>query len=133
MKSPGADYLQEVKSVKAAGTKLIVHLKKRVPDFPARMTMPYLCPVPTALPIDPEGVPAPLAGSGPYYVAEFVRAKQVVLKRNPVYRASRSRHVDQLVVQVEDLQVVSRKVEAGEMDVDEAVPLFRLEELYRRY
>src|SRR5262249_23884605 len=77
MNSPGREYLQEVASVKAVANRLIVRLTKKVPDFPARMTMPYLCPVPTDLPIEPEGVAAPLAGSGRYYVSDFVRGKQV--------------------------------------------------------
>ena len=58
--------------VKAAGDRLIIRLTRRASDFPARMTMPYFCPVPKDLPIDPEGVGAPLPGSGPYYIAEFV-------------------------------------------------------------
>src|SRR5205823_1011607 len=75
MRSPAAEYLQEISGVDVAGNHLIVRLTKRVPDLPARMTMPYLCPVPKDLPIDPEGVVA-LPGSGPYYVAEFVRSRQ---------------------------------------------------------
>ena len=67
--SPAAQYLQDVVGVKAvlrgaartaagvkvAGNQLIVRLTKRAPDFPARMTMAYLCPVPTDLPIDTGG------------------------------------------------------------------------------
>ena len=66
MKSPAAQYLQEVvgakavlrgaartaAGVKVAGDRLIIRLTKRASDFPARMTMPYFCPVPTDLPID---------------------------------------------------------------------------------
>src|SRR5262249_45120672 len=113
---------------------LIVRLAKRVPDFAARMTMPYFCPVAKDLPIVPEGVGAPLPGSGPYYIAEFVRGKQVLLKRNSFYRGSRSHHVDQFVVEVgEDSVAFSRKVEAGTADVDLSVPLDRLPELGARY
>jgi len=133
MRSPAAKYLQEVAAVKAAGRRLIIHLTKRVPDFPARLTMPYTCPVPNDLPIDPEGVGAPLPGSGPYYIAEFVRGSRVVLKRNPFYGGRRAHHVDRLVVQVEDVNTMSRKVEAGAMDIDLGVPLNRLSELAKRY
>ena len=72
--------------MKAAGNRLLIRLTKRVPDFPARVTMPYLCPVPADLPVAPEGVGAPLPGSGPYFIAEFVADSRVVLKRNPFYR-----------------------------------------------
>ena len=77
MNSPGAHYLQDIVGadavqqgsaqaalgVKAVGDRLIVRLTKRVPDFPARTTMPYFCPVQKDLPIEPEGVGAPLPGS----------------------------------------------------------------------
>ena len=107
------------RACKAAGSQLIVRLTKRVPDFPARMTMPYLCPVPTDLPVDPEGVGAPLPGSGRYYVAEFVRGSRVVLQRNPYYRGRRPHHLDQIVVQIGDTEDMNtRKVEAGIVDVD---------------
>jgi ABC-type transport system substrate-binding protein len=134
MNSPAARYLQDVTDVKATGSHLIVRLTKRVPDFPARLTMPYLCPVPTDLPIAPEGVGAPLPGSGPYYVAEFVRNSLVVLKRNPFYRGTRPHHLDQLVVRVGiDPIVTTHKVETGDADVDLAVPLATLAEVAAKY
>src|SRR5262245_33309694 len=132
MDSPGREYLQDVSRVTSAGNRLIVRLTKKVPDFPARMTMPYLCPVRADLPIEPEGVAAPLAGSGPYYVAEFVRGRQVVLKRNPFYRRTRAHHVDELVIQVVGA-TVTEKVEAGELDVDDGVAPARLNDLYATY
>jgi ABC-type transport system substrate-binding protein len=134
MKAPAAEYLQEVAGVKAVGNRLIVRLTKKVPDFPARMTMPYLCPVPTDLPMDePEGVGAPLPGSGPYYVAEFVRGKQLVLKRNIFYRGVRPHHVDQMMVQLDDGDAVTRKVDTDALDVDEVVALSALDELKTKY
>jgi ABC-type transport system substrate-binding protein len=133
MHSPAAEYLQDIAGVRATGNRLIVRLRKKVPDLTARMTMPYLCPVPTDLSIAPEGVTA-LPGSGPYYVSDFVRGKQVVLKRNPFYRGPRPHHVDQLTIQVlADSEVISRQVEAGALDVDNGVPLSRLSELYAKY
>jgi peptide/nickel transport system substrate-binding protein len=134
MRSPAARYLQEVAGVKTIGNKLIIRLTKRVPDLPARMTMPYLCPVPTDLPVAPEGVGAPLPGSGPYYISEFVRNSRVVLKRNSFYRGSRPHHLDQIVFQVGDNPVTNtHKVEAGEVDVDLIVPSSVLGEIGARY
>jgi ABC-type transport system substrate-binding protein len=148
MNSPGAHYLQDIvgadamqqgaaqaaPGVKAAGSQLIVRLTKKVPDFPARTTMPYFCPVQKDLPIEPEGAGAPLPGSGPYYIAEFVRGSRVVLKRNPYYRGTRSHHLDQLVFQVGDDPVVNtHKVEAGQVDVDLSVPLPTLAEVAAKY
>jgi peptide/nickel transport system substrate-binding protein len=134
MHSPAAVYLQDVADVRAAGNRLIVRLTKKVPDFPARMTMPYLCPVPTDLPINPEGVGAPLPGSGPYYVAEFVRGSRVVLKPNRFYRGTRPHHLDKLVVRVDvDPIVTSHKVETGDVDVDLYVPPAVIDEIAGKY
>src|SRR5262249_48965912 len=125
---------QEITGVTASGNQLIVRLSKKMPDFPARTTMPYLCPVPTDLPVSAEGAPAPLPGSGPYYVAEFVPGRSVVLKRNPFYRGSRLHHLDQIVFQVgDDIVAATHKVEAGELDVDLNVPLATLDELGAKY
>ena len=41
-------------------------------------------------------------GSGPYYVAERVVNRRIVLKRNPYYRGGRPANVDQIVVTVGD-------------------------------
>ncbi|MFL5935314.1 MAG: ABC transporter substrate-binding protein [Gaiellaceae bacterium] len=136
MHSPGARYLQDVAGVNAVGGKLIVHLAKKVPDFPARTTMPYLCPVPTDLPAVPEGVGAPLPGSGPYYVAEFVRGVggRVVLKRNPFYARSRPRHLDEIIFRLGgDSVAITHKVEAGDLDVDLTVPLQVLPDIAAKY
>ncbi len=132
MNSPGARYLHEVAGAKAVGDHLIVRLTKRVPDFPARTTMPYFCPVQKDLPIAPEGAGAPLPGSGPYYVSEFVRGSRVVLQRNPYYRGTRPHHLDQIVFQVGDERDTNtQKVEAGKVDVD--LNPSRLDELAPRY
>jgi peptide/nickel transport system substrate-binding protein len=147
LRSPAAPYLQEIvgaaamqqgaksaPGVRSAGNRLIISLTKKVPDFPARMTMPYLCPVPAGLGTDPEGVAAPLPGSGPYYFADFVRGSHVNLKRNPFYRGSRPRHVDEFIVQVNsDFVGNSRKVDTGDLDVDLNVPLPRFAELAGKY
>jgi peptide/nickel transport system substrate-binding protein len=132
--SPGAQYLQEVAGVRAAGNRLILRLTKKVPDLPARVTMPYFCPVPTDLPIAPEGVAAPFPGSGPYYVAEFVLGRHVVLKRNPFYRGPRAHHVNQIVLEVGGDPVTNtHRVEIGDLDVDLLVPLPTLTELGTKY
>jgi peptide/nickel transport system substrate-binding protein len=104
--------------VRVAGDRLIIRLTKRVPDFPARMTMPYFCPVPKDLPLVPEGVGAPLPGSGPYFIAEFIPGSRVLLKRNRYYHGPRAHHVDQIFVQVgEDSETTTSRVDAGEEDV----------------
>jgi ABC-type transport system substrate-binding protein len=148
MQSPAAPYLEEIvggeavqqgkvqspSGVKVSGNRLSITLTKPLPDLPARMTMPYLCPVPANLPIDPEGVGAPLPGSGPFYIAEFVRGSHVTLMPNRFYRGPRARHLDRIVVQIgDDPETISRKVEADQADLDLLVPVDRRAELVARY
>jgi peptide/nickel transport system substrate-binding protein len=148
MQSPAAPYLEEIvgadavqqgkalsaSGVKVAGNRLSIKLTKRLPDFPARMTMPYLCPVSANLPIDPEGVGAPLPGSGPFYIAEFVRGSHVTLRQNRFYRGPRVRHLDRIVVQIgDDPETISRKVEADQADLDLGVLFSRRAELVATY
>src|SRR6266516_4797366 len=72
--------------VKVRGNTLSIRLTKPVGDFIARLTLPYLCPVPTDLPIASEGVNVPPPGSGPYYITTWTRERDLVLKRNRFYR-----------------------------------------------
>jgi ABC-type transport system substrate-binding protein len=148
MHSPAAQFVQDVvgadavqqgtaqtaSGVKAVGDRLVVQLTRRVPDFPARMTTPYFCPVPVGLPADPEGAGAPLPGSGPFYVSEFVRGSRIVLERNPYYHGPRPHHLDRLVFQLgDDVVTNTDKVEAGQVDVDFAVPLARVDHVRAKY
>jgi ABC-type transport system substrate-binding protein len=148
MSSPGAQFLHDVVGadavlagkarkalgVKAVGNRLIVRLTKRASDFAARMTMPYFCPVPRDLPAEPEGVQAPLPGSGPFYFAEFVRGSRVVLQRNRFYHGSRAPHLDQIVIQLgEGSDTVVKKIEAGERDVSMQVPIAVVDQIAATY
>jgi oligopeptide transport system substrate-binding protein len=80
--------------VSGRGRRLTLRLAKRVRDFLDRLS--GLCAVPVNLPTDPEGAKAPLAGAGPYYVAEYVPNERLVLKRNRFYRGKRSHHLEQI-------------------------------------
>ncbi len=107
MQSPGRQYVQDVvgaadvlagkatsaRGVVAKGNRLVISFTQPVPDFPARTTMPFFCAVPPTLPADPEGVGA-FPGAGPYYIAELVRGRRIVLRRNRFYREGRAHHVD---------------------------------------
>jgi peptide/nickel transport system substrate-binding protein len=148
MHSPAATYLEEVigadrvrqgsaqtaSGVKVAGNRLTIQLTKRAADFPARMTMPYFCPVPVDLPPDPEGVDAPLPGSGPYYFAEFVRGNRIVLERNSHYRGPRPHHVDRMVISLGEASGTTvRRVEKAEEDVAMQVPIALVDEIRAKY
>lgn len=130
MQSAGAFFLEDVVGAKdvqegrlpagivARGNRLVIRLTKPVPDFLARMTLSLFCAVPSNLPIDSEGVGAPLPAAGPYYVAEYVPGRRLVLRRNRYYRGKRPHHVDSFVVDfgVGGSQEVIDRVKAGTAD-----------------
>jgi peptide/nickel transport system substrate-binding protein len=87
-----------LRGVLARGDKLVIRLTKPYSDFLAQTTA--LCPVPANLPLDPEGVRAPLPGSGPYFVAQFIPGRIAVLERNRFYRGSRPHRVSRIVFEM---------------------------------
>ena len=99
------------------GNKLVISLRRRVADFLARLTLPFFCPVPRNLPVDPEGVGAPLAGSDPYFVSTYVRRPEVVIRRNRVYRGGRPHHLDGFVIRLAGVPPgITARIERGEAD-----------------
>ena len=109
--------------ITAQGYTLRIRLTHPAPDFPARLTQPYACAVPPALPATPDAVTAPASGAGPYYVAEFVRGSKLVLRRNPYYGGSRPRRVGTFVVTiVADNQTSVDMVAANRADWADAAP-----------
>jgi peptide/nickel transport system substrate-binding protein len=102
--------------VVARGNRLVVRLEKPIPDFPARLAMPFFCAVAPGLPVDPEGIGA-YASAGPYYVAAYEPGRRVVIKENPFYRGKRPHHVDRFDVDLTPTpgEMVDR-IERGEAD-----------------
>ena len=111
MQSPATSYLHEIVGADAVigGTakaisgvrvlsryRLQLNLTKPAGDLLARLTQPFFCPILPGTPIEPAGIDNP-AGSGPYYVAERVVNRQIILKRNPFYRGGRPANVDSIV------------------------------------
>jgi peptide/nickel transport system substrate-binding protein len=115
MQSPLASEFQDVVSISARANTLVVHLTKPAGDLPTRMA--DVCAVPPNLPVNPEGVPAPLPSPAPYYVAQYKRHDSLVLQRNPFYRGHRPHHVDRFVVTLaNDESRVLEQVESGHAD-----------------
>jgi peptide/nickel transport system substrate-binding protein len=112
------------KGVVAKGNRLVIRLKHPTPDFPARMTMTAFCAVPPNTPPDPEGIKTPLPAAGPYYVAEYVPGRKVVLKRNTHYGGTRPRHVQSFVADLSSttFEDVIGKIETGKADWGNAGP-----------
>jgi peptide/nickel transport system substrate-binding protein len=103
----------------ARGDKLIIRLKKPVGEFLLRVTAgdAGFCVLPENVPIDPEGVKAPVPAAGPYYISEYVLDERVVLERNRFYRGDRPRHVDRFVGDLTlDSATILDRVVSGEFD-----------------
>jgi peptide/nickel transport system substrate-binding protein len=111
MNSPALAYMREIvganavlsgKATSLSGVRVLrryrlqIRLTKPLGDFTARLTMPFFCPILPDTPIDPRGIDNP-PGSGPYYVAERVVNRRIVLERNPYYRGGRPANVDRVV------------------------------------
>jgi peptide/nickel transport system substrate-binding protein len=123
-----------LRGVVATGRTLVLRLTRPWPSLLHELAVPaWSCPVPAALPLDAEGVGAPLPGSGPYYIAGFVPGREVVLARNPLYRGDRRQHVDRFVVDLTStLETTTQKVVEGKADLAFAAPT-QLDRLVRRY
>jgi ABC-type oligopeptide transport system substrate-binding subunit len=110
MQSPATAYMHEIvgadavidgkassiSGIVAKGNVLTVKLTKSLPDFLARLTMPFFCPLPPGTPHDPDGINNP-AGSGPYYIASRQVNRQIITKKNPNYKGPRPHNVDQII------------------------------------
>jgi ABC-type transport system substrate-binding protein len=130
MQSPAQNYMHEIVGAdaviagKARGVsgvrvlgpyRLQIRLRKPLGDFTARLTMPFFCPLLPNTPIDPAGVDKP-PGSGPYYVAERIPSRQVVLRRNRFYRGSRPPNADEIVMAVMGGEACRLAVEDDRID-----------------
>lgn len=149
MKSPYASSFEEVvgahdvmeakaataSGIVASGNTLTVRLTRPVGDFLTRLL--DLCVVPENTPIDPEGAKAPVPGAGPYYVAEYIAGRRVVLERNRFYFGTRPRHVDRFVIDLTSpRETILDRVERGELDYALVPPqdfADRAEVLRRKY
>ena len=115
------------------GNRLRIRLTKRAPDILARLAMPFACAIPLGLEINPDGISAPVVGSGPYYIAEWTPRRRIVLRRNPHYRGPRPHNVDEIVYDIGVPPATIRlRIEQGETDHG-PVPAAAHAELGRTY
>ena len=137
----GADQVLAGKTTKlsgvvANGNELVIRLKRRVPDFIARLAMPFFCAVPPDLPANPEGA-REYASAGPYYVDEYLPGRRVTLQQNPYYGGKRPQRVNRFEVTFTSTGIeVVDKIEAGTADwgwISTPAWTARGEELMRKY
>jgi len=146
--SPATTYMREIagavaviegKAKRISGVRVLgryrlqIRLTGRVGDFTARLTLPFFCPILPNTAVDPAGMNAP-PGSGPYYVAERVVNRRIVLKRNPYYQGGRPAHADQVVWTIgESPEACLRATEQDRVDYCVLTPLGARRDLAERY
>jgi peptide/nickel transport system substrate-binding protein len=117
----GADAVIKGRATTISGVRVLapyrlqIRLTKPLGDFTARLTMPFFCPLAAKTPIDPAGIDNP-AGSGPYYIAERVPNRQVVLRRNRFYRGGRPANADEIVLTIMNGEACRVAVEENQID-----------------
>ncbi|MBD0330785.1 MAG: hypothetical protein ICV64_11875 [Thermoleophilia bacterium] len=124
---------QRLAGVVARGRTLVFRLRRPWGHLVDEVATGRFCPVPLRLPVDPEGVGAPLPGSGPYFVSRFVPGREIVLVRNRLYRGRRAQHVDRFVADLTNtFTTSSQEVVEGRADLATAAPDVQAN-LVRRY
>jgi peptide/nickel transport system substrate-binding protein len=106
---------QTARGVVARGNTLTIRLTRPAGDFSARITA--VCVLPRTLPADAEGAKAPVPTAAPYFIAEYVPGRRIVLERNRFYRGGRPRHLDRFEIELteDDASAIDR-VAKGELD-----------------
>jgi peptide/nickel transport system substrate-binding protein len=148
MSSPSQPFIEDIvgaqavidgKSSKATGLKAIgkytlqIRMAKRAPDLLARLAMPFFQAIPTNLPIEPDGVNAPVHTAGPYYIQKWDRNRQVVVVRNKFYKGPRPHNVNSIVIDVGlPLETIKLNIDRGVTDTGDIPPSAHAE-LGRRY
>jgi peptide/nickel transport system substrate-binding protein len=148
MSSPSQPFIEDIagaqavidgKATRASGLKAIgkytlqIKMTKRAPDLLARLAMPFFQAIPTNLPIQPDGVNAPVHTAGPYYIQKWDRNRQVVVARNRFYRGPRPHNVNSIVIDVGlPLETIKLNIDRGVTDTGDIPPSAHAE-LGRRY
>jgi oligopeptide transport system substrate-binding protein len=83
-----------------SGNRLRLTLTKRAPDMLARLAMPFACAIKTNTPINPDGIQAPVVGSGPYFIHSWQPRRSIEIRRNRFYNGPRPHNVDRIVYDI---------------------------------
>ena len=114
-----AGTIDHVTGLAATGDKLAITLEAPAPDFLERLALSFACPVPVGTPalrsgLNPE---PPIGGAGPYYLAEKIHKRLVVLRKNPNYRGPRPQPFDAIAIKVDTApRAAIGQVQSGQLD-----------------
>ena len=109
----------KVTGLSADGDHLTIRLVAPSTDFLERLSLPFYCAVPAGTPPALLGIDAspPVAGAGPYYLAQKIRLRLVVLKKNPNYHGDRPQPFDAIAIKVRSSQSdLLAAVKSGQVD-----------------
>jgi ABC-type oligopeptide transport system substrate-binding subunit len=119
----GASAVIDGKATKASGVKVLspyklqIKLTKRAPDLLSRLAMPFFAPIPTNMPINPDGVGAPVVTSGPYYIAAWEPKRSITLLRNRFYKGPRPHNINRFDYDIGlPLATIRLNIEADKTD-----------------
>jgi peptide/nickel transport system substrate-binding protein len=119
--------------VVAEGSTLRITLARPVGDFLARLAMPFTCPLPLSVPVNRDGIDAPVPSAGPYYIAGWTRTQEILIKENPNYVGERPHHFDEIHYGIGlPLETIKLGIDAGTTDWGDIPPTAHAE-LDRRF
>jgi ABC-type transport system substrate-binding protein len=117
---------QRIAGVRASGNTLVLRLTRPYLSMLEDLATRTFCAVPAALPVNPEGASAPLAGAGPYYIARYVPGREVVLLRNRRYGGPRKSYVDRFHIDLANTHATAvERAAAGGADFTAVFPDLR--------
>jgi ABC-type transport system substrate-binding protein len=109
--------------VVAEGNTLRITLVRPIGDFLARLAMPFSCPLPLSVPVQPGGIDAPVPSAGPYYIAGWTRNQELLIKENPNYAGERPHHFDEIHYGIGlPLETIKLGIDAGTTDWGDVPP-----------
>jgi ABC-type oligopeptide transport system substrate-binding subunit len=147
MSSPAQPFIEDVvggaavvagRAQRATGIRVLgpytlqIRMSKRAPDLLARLAMPFFAATQN-LPINAEGVGAPVHGAGPYFIREWTKNRRVILERNRFYRGPAPHNVNRIEIDIGlPLETIKLNIDRGATDMGDLPPAAHAE-LGRRY
>jgi peptide/nickel transport system substrate-binding protein len=123
----------EISGIVASGQTLSFTLEEPAADFLNRLALPFACPLPIGTAVTPNGLAAPIPGTGPYYISAYEGQNSMLLLANPNYGGERPQRFDEIRYRFGlPLEQIRTSIEAGTTDYGPVPPASHeeLETLY---
>jgi ABC-type transport system substrate-binding protein len=132
LRSPAADFIADVTSVRARGDGLTIRLAKPDPALLSTLAMPFFQATSTKLPLTRE-VTTGYPSAGPYYFSRHDANSLTSIRKNPYWHGNRPRHLDGLEIrwnlneQTAYEQTLANKLDEG------PIPAFARQDVVNRF